>query len=149
MENIMIFGDITHPELLKALATAGHGSNIVIADGNFPTDIGVPAGTPKVFLNLGPDKLKVPEVLEYIVKAVGIESVAAPVRDDMLDVPVFSEFRAILPEGLEIKKLKRWDFRKACMAPETALLIQTGDLRGYCCLILTIGIRPDTKANKG
>ena len=31
----MIYGDIIHPEILKALSEAGHGTNIVIADGNF------------------------------------------------------------------------------------------------------------------
>lgn len=137
----MISGDIIHPEILKALAKAGHGSNIIIADGNFPSDIGVPENTPRVYLNFRPDMLKVPEVLEAIVKMVNIEAAAAPVRDDLGDVPVFTEYRAILPEGVEIKKLKRWDFRAACMEPETALLIQTGDLRLYCCIILTVGVR--------
>ena len=28
----MIYGDIIHPEILKALSEAGHGTNIVIAD---------------------------------------------------------------------------------------------------------------------
>lgn len=139
----MIFGDIIHPEILKALATAGHGSNIIITDGNFPADIGVPEHTKKVFLNFRPDVLKVPEVLEAVVKMVNIEAAAAPVRDDMKDVPVFPEYRALLPQNIEIKKLKRWDFRAACMAPETALLIQTGDRRPYCCIILTIGVRTE------
>jgi len=137
----MIFGDIIHPEILKALATAGHGSNIIIADGNFPADIGVPSHTPKVYLNFRPDVLKVPEVLEAVAKMVNVEAAAAPVRDDLSDAPVFPEYRTLLPEGMEIKKLTRWDFRAACMAPETALLIQTGDVRLYCCIILTVGVR--------
>lgn len=137
----MIGGDIIHPQILKALATAGHGSNIVIADGNFPADIGVPAHAQKVFLNFRPDVLKVPEVLAAIVRTVNVEAAAAPVRDDLADVPVFPEYRALLPKGMEIRKLKRWDFRAACMAPETTLLIQTGDLRLYCCIILTVGVR--------
>lgn len=139
----MLISEITHPEILKALASAGHGSNIVIADGNFPADIGVPPNTTKVFLNFGPDVLKVTEVLNSIVKMVNIEAAAAPVRDDFADGPVIPEYRALLPKGIEIKKLKRWDFRAACMAPETALLIQTGDLRLYCCIILTIGVRTE------
>lgn len=137
----MIFGDIIHPDILKALAKAGHGSNIIVADGNFPSDIGVPENTPKVYLNFRPDVLKVPEVLEAVVKMVNVEAAAAPVRDDMEDASVFPEYRALLPEGVKIKKLKRWDFRAACMLPETALLIQTGDSRLYCCIILTVGVR--------
>ena len=138
----MIQGDIIHPEILRALAGAGHGANIVIADGNFPTDIGVPARTPKVYLNFRPDVLKVPEVLEGILKMVRVESAAAPVRDDMEDVPVFPEYRKLLPQGMEIKKLKRSEFRAACMSQDTALLIQTGDMRPYCCIILPLGVRP-------
>ena len=137
----MIYGDIIHPEILKALSEAGHGTNIVIADGNFPADIGVPDTAKKVFLNLAPDKMKVTDVLKEIVKAVNIESAAVPVMDTMEDAPVFPEYREILPEGMEIKKLKRWDFRAECMKPETGLLIQTGDLRLYCCIILTVGVR--------
>ena len=113
----------------------------MIADGNFPADIGVPAHAQKVFLNFRPDVLKVPEVLAAIVRMVNVEAAAAPVRDDLADVPVFPEYRALLPKGMEIRKLKRWDFRAACMAPETTLLIQTGDLRLYCCIILTVGVR--------
>ena len=87
----MIYGDIIHPEILKALSEAGHGTNIVIADGNFPADIGVPDTAKKVFLNLAPDKMKVTDVLKEIVKAVNIESAAAPVMDTMEDAPVFPE----------------------------------------------------------
>ena len=132
---------ITHPELLKALAEAGHGSNIVIADGNFPADIGVPETCKKVFLNWKADVPKVPEILEAVLQMVNVEAAAAPVRDDMKDVEVFPEYRALLSAGMEIRKLKRWDFRAECMKPETALLIQTGDLRLYTCIILTVGIR--------
>ncbi len=139
----MINSGIIHPEILKALAEAGHGSNIIIADGNFPADIGVPAHTKKVFLNYKPDVPKVPEVLEAVLKMVNVEAAAAPVRDDLSDAPVFPEYRALLPKEVEIKKLRRWDFRAACAAPETALLIQTGDLRLYCCIILTVGVRTE------
>ncbi|MCL2352821.1 MAG: RbsD/FucU family protein [Firmicutes bacterium] len=134
---------ITHPELLRALAAAGHGSNIVIADGNFPADIGVPERCAKVFLNYRPDAPKVPEVLEAVLKMINVEAAMAPVRDDMEDVPVFPEFRALLPEGIKLKKIKRWDFRAACMSPETGLLIQTGDIRPYACIVLTVGVRTE------
>lgn len=136
----MTFTDIIHPDLLKALATAGHGSNILIADGNFPADIGVPERTQKIFLNFAPDKPLVTEVLESVTKLVNVESAVVAVRDDMADTPVMAEFQKSLPD-VEIQKLKRWDFRSSCMSPETGLLIQTGDLRLYACILLTVGIR--------
>ena len=54
-----------------------------------------------------------------------------------------AEFQELLPEDVKIEKIKRWDFRAACMAPETGLLIQTGDLRLYGCILLTVGIRTE------
>lgn len=72
-----------------------------------------------------------------------IESAVVAVRDDMKDTEIMGEFRQRLPEGVQIQKLKRWDFRAACMAPETGLLIQTGDLRLYGCILLTVGIRTE------
>lgn len=139
----MTVGDITHPELIAALAEAGHGTNIVIADANFPSDIGVPPTAKKIYLNFAPNQLKVPEVLKRLVKVVDIEAAAAPVRDDMEDVPVFPEYRELLPDGMEIRKLTRWEFRAECMKPETGILIQTADLRLYCCIILTVGVRTE------
>ena len=139
----MTFTDCIHPELLKALAQAGHGSNILIADGNFPADIGVPERAAKVFLNYAPNKPLVPEVLETVTKLVDVESALVAVRDDGKDTPIMDEFRSLLPEGTPLEKVGRWDFRAACMAPETGLLIQTGDLRLYGCILLTVGIRTE------
>ncbi len=139
----MTFTDIINPDLLKALAEAGHGSNILIADGNFPADIGVPERTTKVFLNYAPDKPRVTDVLEAVLKLVNVESAVVAVRDDMKDTPIMAEFQELLPEDVKIEKIKRWDFRAACMAPETGLLIQTGDLRLYGCILLTVGIRTE------
>lgn len=139
----MTFTDCIHPDLLKALASAGHGSNILIADGNFPADIGVPERTEKVFLNYAPDKPRVTEVLETVSKLVNIESAVVAVRDDFNDTPIMQEFQQYLPEGVTIQKKTRWDFRAACSAPETGLLIQTGDLRLYGCILLTVGIRTE------
>ena len=120
-----------------------HLSNILIADGNFPADIGVPERTEKVFLNYAPDKPRVTEVLETVSKLVNIESAVVAVRDDMNDTPIMKEFQEYLPDGVTIQKQKRWDFRASCMAPETGLLIQTGDLRLYGCILLTVGIRTE------
>jgi L-fucose mutarotase len=47
----MINTEIIHPEILKALAGAGHGSTILIADGNFPSSTAVAPEVPRVYLN--------------------------------------------------------------------------------------------------
>ncbi len=50
----MLTTPITHPELLAALARCGHGTKILLADGNYPHLTGVPAGTTRIALNVTP-----------------------------------------------------------------------------------------------
>jgi len=137
----MINTEIIHPEILKALAGAGHGSTILIADGNFPAATAVPADIPRVYLNFAPDLLSVPDVLKHIVKAIPIEAVTAPVPDDGSEPPIFPQYRELLPEGLEINKVKRFGFYDAVNTPNLALIIATGEKRPYACILLTVGVR--------
>ena len=37
----MLYGPMTHPQFLRALAAAGHGSKILLADANYPHTTGV------------------------------------------------------------------------------------------------------------
>jgi len=137
----MINTEIIHPEILKALAGAGHGSTILIADGNYPVSTGAPAEAQKVYLNFAPDLLSVPDVLKHIAKVVPIEAVTAIVPDDGEEPPVFLQYRELLPIGLEIDKLTRFDFYDAVNQPNLALVIATGERRTYSCILLTIGVR--------
>jgi uncharacterized protein (DUF1697 family) len=45
---------LTHPEILHALASAGHGSQVLLAfaDANYPFSTGARAAVPRVYLNL-------------------------------------------------------------------------------------------------
>ena len=40
----MLYSTLTHPNILRALAAAGHGSQILIADGNYPLATQTPYG---------------------------------------------------------------------------------------------------------
>lgn len=137
----MINTEITHPEILKVLATAGHGANILIADGNFPFGTGANANVPRVYLNFAPDMLNVPDVLKYIVKAIPIEAATAPIPDDGSEPPIFPQYRELLPKEIEIKKVKRFGFYEAVNTPNLALMIATAEKRPYACILLTIGVR--------
>lgn len=137
----MINTEIIHPEILKALAGAGHGATILIADGNFPMSTGAPAGIPRVYLNFAPDLISVPDILKYIVKTVPIEAVTAPIPDDGSEPPIFPQYRELLPEGLEINKVDRFGFYDAVNQPSLALMIASGEKRPYACILLTVGVR--------
>ena len=137
----MINTEIIHPEILKVLASAGHGAHIVIVDGHFPFSTGPRPEVPRVYLNYAPGLISVPDILRPMVKTIPIEAVAAPVPDDGSEPPIFPEYREILPKGLEIKKLQRFDFYDHVRSPNTALLIASGEKRTYACISLTIGLR--------
>lgn len=76
-----------------------------------------------------------------MVRAVSIEAVMAPIPDDGSESPIFAQYRELLPTGLEIKRLKRFDFYEAVNKPELVLMIATGEKRPYACILLTVGIR--------
>ena len=137
----MIKGDLIHPEILKVLASAGHGAKILIADGHFPFSTGAAKNVPRVYLNFATGKLNTIDILSEIVKAVPIESTTAVVPDDGNEPAIFEEYRKLLPEDIEINKVKRFGFYDAVNTPELALVIASAEKRTYACILLTIGIR--------
>jgi len=63
---------LIHPQILAALGGAGHGSQVLIADGNYPFATGAPAGAQRVYLNLAPGLLTVTDVLAALVDAIPV-----------------------------------------------------------------------------
>ena len=51
----MLTTPLIHPHLLYYLATAGHGSKVLMTDGNYPVCHKSEKSTPVVYLNLAPD----------------------------------------------------------------------------------------------
>lgn len=137
----MLNTDILHPEILKVLATAGHGAGIVIADGNFPFGNMAGPDVPRVYLNFAPDKLNTIDVLKEIVKAIPLEGAQAPVPDDGTLPPIFKEYLDYIPKNIVIEKLGRFGFYDAVKDPSTALVICTGESRVYACIRLVVGVR--------
>lgn len=137
----MINTEIIHPEILRALAGAGHGSTVLIADGNYPVSTGAPADVPRVYLNFLPGLLGVTDVLGPLANAVPIESATAIVPDDGSEPPIFAQYRQLLPAGVEIAKAKRFEFYDAASKPTLALVVATGEKRTYACILLTLGVR--------
>ncbi|WP_327289811.1 RbsD/FucU family protein [Streptomyces sp. NBC_01198] len=140
----MLRYQLTHPTILAALASAGHGSRILISDGHYPHTTGANPAAERVYLNLAPDRLLVTEVLSALADAVPVESatVMAP-PSDQPEPPVFGDFRAALPQLPALAALDRFAFYDAARGPDTALVIATGDRRTYANLLLTLGVRQD------
>jgi L-fucose mutarotase len=135
----MLRGKLIHPQILDALGRAGHGSKVLIADGNYPFATAVAPNARQVFLNLSPGTLKVTDVLTVLAEALPIEgaSVMMPPGEEP---PIFSEFREILPSDVELDPLERFAFYSAAKEDDVALLIATGEERVYANILLTIGV---------
>ena len=137
----MLTTTLLHPEILRALGRAGHGSQVLIGDGNYPFSTGSPATAEKVFLNLKPGMVKVTDVLETLVVSIPIEMATVMVPEDRADQPIFREFRKLLPGQLNLTKIGRFDFYDRARNSDTALVIATGEQRIYANLLLTVGVR--------
>lgn len=136
----MLKTKLLHPQILSALGAAGHGSQVVIADSNYPFSTGANPAAERVYLNLAPGKLTVTDVLGVLVEAVPIEAAHAIAPDDGSEPSIFAEYREILPTDFDLQTLGRFPFYDAARSANTALVIATGEQRTYACIILTIGV---------
>lgn len=130
---------LIHPEILGALAAAGHGAKILIADGHYPSSTQLGENADIVYLNLAPGKVTVTEVLDILLTAIPVEDAAVMQPDDGAQPPIFQEFRSLLP-GLGLTFFSRYEFYEEAAGPDTCLQIVTGDERVYANLLLTIGV---------
>jgi L-fucose mutarotase len=134
---------LTHPPLLAALAGAGHGSRILLADANYAHDVNVRPGAPVIHLNLRPGLVRIDDILELIIDASPIESVHTMRPDDGGSPPAWARYRELLGPDLPLQPLDRSDFYSAARASDLSFAVATGDERLYANVLLTTGfVRP-------
>lgn len=141
----MLRHELTHPDILAALAGAGHGSSILIADGNYPAGTRVGENAELCYLNLRPDFPTVTDVLETLLSAMYVESATVMQPADGKDAAIFADFKRLLPNQVPLNRLERFDFYEAASTDECCLIIVTGDRRHYANLLLTMGVRPESE----
>ena len=140
----MLTSKLIHPEILAALGAAGHGSRVLIADGNYPFSTGSSPEARRVYLNLRPGLVSALDVLEVLVSAVPIESALVMVPSEGPEPPIHADMRKLLPPGVPMEKKWRMNFYEAAKSPDTALVIATGEQRIYANILLIIGVvKPD------
>ncbi len=140
---------LTHPELIGALARAGHGSTVLLADSNYPHATAVGPAARTVYLNLRPGQIPVDDVLECVLSAVPIEAARLMRPDDGSEPPVFADFRRLVAPVVPTL-LVRNDFYAAARGPDLAVAVATGDQRLYANILLTIGVvPPESAATRG
>lgn len=133
---------IIPPELLKILCEMGHGDEIVIADGNFPS---AAMGKRVVYLS-GNDA---PEVLDAVLKLIPADTYAKPlylmevVPGDDVETPIWDEYKNITQKytDAEFEHLERFAFYER--AKEAYAVIATGESALYANVIIKKGVVVD------
>ena len=145
----MLQSQLLHPQILRALAGAGHGSKVLISDANYPHSTQRGPSAELVFLNLAPGMVNVTDVLRALLSAIPVEAaeVMAPLKTGPYamahDPDIFAEFSALLKSTDcrgELARLERMAFYEAARTPAVCLTIATGERRIYANLLLTIGV---------
>jgi L-fucose mutarotase len=131
---------LLQPEIMLALGKAGHGSRVLIADGNYPVATECPPATPKVFLNLRCGSATVAKVLEVLVETIPIESVMVMEPLGGESPPMRTELRKLLPAGIGIVRKKRDEFYDEVRSLATTLIIATGEEPRFANILVTIGV---------
>jgi len=136
----MLKTNLLHPEILNVLGSNGHGSRLLIADGNYPFSTGSNERAKKVFLNLSPGKFSVTDVLKVIKEAIAVESYFVMEPPDKSPQSIQDEFVEILGENVPVKKVNRSEFYEEVKSTDTCLVIATGETKRFANILLTIGV---------
>jgi len=130
---------IVSPELLKVLMEMGHGDEIVLADGNYPSES---AGN-KV---IRADGLSIPELLKAILQFFPLDTytdinvIYMDTGND--EIPsIWNKYREILKkskENFSIGKLERYKFYKR--SSQSYCVVASGEQALYANVILKKGV---------
>lgn len=133
---------ILSPELLKILMEMGHGDEIVIADGNFPS-----AAIAQRLVRL--DGHGVPEILEAVMRFFPLDAYTEKpvalmevVPGDKVIPAIWDDYRIILknaePDHCEIDFVERFAFYER--AKKAYAVIATGETAIYANILLKKGV---------
>jgi len=136
----MLKSTLIHPQILNAIASAGHGAQILITDGNYPSSTEVQQGVEKVYLNLTSGLINVTDVLKVLVGTINIEEVTVKAPEDGPEPEIFNEFREILGSKTKFNKVGT-EFNNMCKVNDKlVLIIVTAEQRIYANILLTMGL---------
>ncbi len=154
----MLKTTLTHPDILRVVARAGHHAKILVADGNYPASTKRGPQAELISLNLSPGVVTVAQVLRALLSAVpvdGIYTMGIPPDDPYAkfgEPPAWAEYRTILADAgaradggkaLTLEPILKWDFYKQVESPDHVLTIQTADRALWANVLLTVGCRTD------
>lgn len=133
---------IIPPDLLRILCEMGHGDEIVIADGNFPS---ANIGKQVVYLSGSGAS----EVLEAVLKLFPLDTYAHPLylmqieKGDNVETPIWDKYKEIVSKYTknDFEYLERFDFYER--AKKAYAVIATGESALYANILLKKGVVAD------
>jgi len=133
---------ILPPELLKVLCEMGHGDEIVIADGNFPS---ASIGQRVIYMSGNGAE----EVLEAVLKILPLDTYQKPlylmevVPGDNVETPIWEKYREIAKKHTEedFEQIERFAFYER--AKNAYAVIATGETALYANILLKKGVVTD------
>lgn len=138
----MLKSKLIHPQILSVLGASGHGSGVLIADGNYPFNTRANPAAKRVYLNLAPGMVTVTDVLDVLLTAIPVETAHVMITDDGSEPSIYADFRQLLPD-LDLQQHKRFDFYDRAFDSDVALVIATGEQRLYANILLVVGVVKD------
>lgn len=132
------------PDLLHALASMGHGDDVVLVDAHFPASRVAQQGQARLVRMPG---LTVTEMLDAVLQVLPLDTFGPAcgwtmemVGDAQAVPPAVAEFRQSLArQGRnDVATLERFAFYE--QARQAFVIVQTGDLRTYANLLLRKGV---------
>ncbi|CAN5514943.1 RbsD/FucU family protein [soil metagenome] len=145
----MLQGKLIHPQILGALGRGGHGSKVLLSDGNYPHVTKKGPNSELVYLNLAPGQFGVCDVLKLLTTVIPVEKaeVMAVAKSGPYamakDPEIWNDFRALLADTDckgDLIPIEKPEFYAAGASPDVCLCIATGEQRIYANLLLTIGV---------
>ena len=135
---------ILSPELLCALSQMGHGDELVIADGNFPSH-----SVGKNAIVIRADGHGVPELLDAILQVFPLDTYSekpvglmAVCEGDDVETPIWDKYNELLnkyePKHHDIEFIERFAFYER--AKGAYLIIATGEQALYANILLKKGV---------
>lgn len=89
----MLKTKLLHPDIIRALAAAGHGAQILITDGHYPASTKTKPGVEKIYLNISPGLVSVTDLLQVIADTIEIEAATVMAPAEGPEPEIFAEFK--------------------------------------------------------
>lgn len=147
----MLKTPVLHPEMLSALAGAGHLGKILISDGNYPHSTRANPRAKIVWANFVPGIVDAVTALKMVCDLVPVEAIEVmePARDGLYamknDPPIWESFRQVLKERANFTDtfipLQKPAFNQQAMSADLCLVIATAETQIWANVLVTIGTR--------